>query len=236
MNIEYFKTRAPLSQTAVQLIIDEVSINPGLLLCAATGNSPIDTYELLSQRHLQQPGLFDRLRLFMLDEWGGVPENSPGTCGAFLKEHLQAPLNISDDRYFPFISDADRPEEECQRMQHVIKKEGPIDICVLGLGANGHVAFNEPGEFLHPYCHTARLSEKSLTHSMTNEMVAKPTHGLTLGMADILGARKIIIIITGKGKQAVIKEFLSGKVSTSLPASLLWLHPDTRCLIDNTSL
>ncbi len=111
-------------------------------------------------------------------------------------------------------------------------KTGPIDICILGLGMNGHLALNEPGEFLESHVHVAKLSESSLTHAMIGDMKMKPSYGLTLGMADILQSVFVLIIISGVAKKKITADFLNGNITTQLPASFLWLHPNAVCLID----
>lgn len=117
-----------------------------------------------------------------------------------------------------------------------MQTQAPIDLCILGLGKNGHIAFNEPGDTLHPYCHVAQLSPESMQHTMAQTMQTQPTYGLTLGMADILSAKKIILLITGSNKKSAIEKLLQSNLTTHLPASLLWLHPDVDCLIDENSL
>jgi galactosamine-6-phosphate isomerase len=107
-----------------------------------------------------------------------------------------------------------------------------MDICILGLGMNGHLALNEPGESLEAHVHISKLSGSSLTHSMIGEMKIKPSYGLTLGMADILQSTFILLIISGTKKKKITADLLDGKISTSLPASFLWLHPNVVCLVD----
>jgi len=97
------------------------------------------------------------------------------------------------------------------------------------LGQNGHVAFNEPADSLHPHAHLAELSETSLNHTMINNAGVEIKYGFTLGMADILQSKKIILLVNGTHKQAIMKRLLQKKISTQLPASLLWLHPNVTC-------
>jgi galactosamine-6-phosphate isomerase len=101
---------------------------------------------------------------------------------------------------------------------------------------NGHIALNEPAEFLQAHCHVAELSPKTLQHPMAIGMEMKPTYGQTLGMADIMHAKHIVLIIHGEQKKAITKALLSGNISTSLPASLLWLHPNVTCLIEKEAM
>jgi galactosamine-6-phosphate isomerase len=229
MHIQHFDSTIALAAASSQVIIRAIQKKPDLLLCAATGNTPTATYQAL----VAQKTLFstDQLRIFKLDEWGGVPMNHPGTCESYLQEHLIQPLNIPVDRYFSFQSNPADPQEECTRMQKLLQQEGPIDLCVLGLGVNGHLAFNEPGTFLQPHCHIAQLTTDSLGHSMAKDMQGVKLYGLTLGMSDILAAREILLLISGPAKVEVTKRLLEGKISTQLPASFLWLHSNVKVFI-----
>lgn len=229
MHIQHFDSTTALAAAASQVIIRAIRNKPDLLLCAATGNTPTATYQAL----VAQKTLFptDQLRMFKLDEWGGVPMDHSGTCESYLQEHLIQPLNISANRYFSIQSNPADPEQECIRMQKLLKEEGPIDLCVLGLGVNGHLAFNEPGAYLQPHFHIAQLTEDSLGHSMAKDMQDVKLYGLTLGMQDILAAKAILLLISGPAKVEVTKRLLEGKISTQLPASFLWLHPNVQVFI-----
>lgn len=236
MKIDIFDSYEELSKKAKDLIIKEIEKKKDLLLCTATGGSPTETYDLLGQEYLAQPELFAQLRILKLDEWGGIPMNHPATCESYLQAHLIQPLFISGSRYNGFYSNPDDPMQECIRIQEKLDMEGPIDLCILGLGMNGHLAFNEPADFLHPNCHIAELSETSLEHPMASEMQIKPTYGLTLGMADILLSRMILILINGQQKKTMVSKFLSKKITSSVPASFLWLHPNVICLIEKNAI
>ena len=232
MKVDVFNTYEELSQNARDIILQEITKKKDLLLCAATGGSPTETYNLLGKEYLHQPGLFADLRIIKLDEWGGIPLDDQGTCESYLQTHLLQPLHISKSRYIGFNSCPDDPVQECLTIQEQIDKEGPIDICILGLGMNGHLALNEPAEYLQPYCHKADLSEQSLRHPMAYSMIIKPTYGLTLGMADIFSSKMILILINGQQKKKMVQQFLTKRISSSVPASFLWLHPNVICLIE----
>ncbi|MGE5394477.1 MAG: galactosamine-6-phosphate isomerase [Candidatus Saccharibacteria bacterium] len=225
-----------LSLKASEIILQEMEKKKDLLLCTATGNSPTGTYQLLGEKFRIYPEIFDWLRILKLDEWGGIPHMHPGTCEAYLHGHLILPLEIDQNRYTGFTSDADDPEWECQRIQDYLNEAGPVDLCILGLGINGHLAFNEPGDELQPHCHIATLTYASMKHTMASEMQIKPTYGLTLGMSDILQSKKILMLITGKEKRKIVNKFLSEKITTLLPASFLWLHSNVVCLIEKDTM
>jgi galactosamine-6-phosphate isomerase len=236
MNITYCNDYQEMSLKATSLVKDELEKKPRLLLCAATGASPDGLYQELAIKAKEKPEIFQQLRIIKLDEWGGIPDMHPVTCEYFLRNKLLTPLHISPDRYISFHSSPKNPKEECRRISTLLEKQGPIDICILGLGANGHLALNEPGPQLQAKAHVADLSEESLQHAMIASMETLPGYGLTLGMEEILSSRKIIMLVSGRGKKEIAEKFLEGKVSNDLPASLLWRHPNVVCLVEKTIL
>ena len=236
MRITYCSSYGEMSHVAAAKVSEALKEKPDLLLCAATGSSPEGLYKELAATAGTQKELFSQMRILKLDEWGGIPAYHPVTCEYFLRKKLLDPLNIPTERYISFASDPDDPETECKRIQSKLKTEGPIDICILGLGANGHLALNEPAAKLEPFCHVATLTKESLQHPMIASLEQKPKYGLTLGMKEILDSRKIIMLVSGLGKKKMAEKFLEGKVSTNLPASFLWQHPQVECLVDREIL
>jgi len=234
MNIVYCTDYESMSAQAASLVISEVEQRSDLLLGAATGRSPDGLYRQLVKQSEESRRFFAKLRIVKLDEWGGLPENDPGSCEHYLRTRLLEPLAISPDRYIAFASTSSEPSEECERIRLELARRGPIDLCILGLGVNGHLGFNEPGPSLIPFCHVARLSAESRRHAMVKTVSDKPRFGLTLGMREILASRRIILLVAGEGKKQALDGLRTGVVSTTLPASFLWLHPNVDCLIDGS--
>lgn len=234
VNVIHCDNYEGMSGRAAALVIAEVENNGRLLLCPATGSSPIGLYRELVRSSETDTHLFEKIRVIKLDEWNGIPGEDPASCESYLKTHLLDPLKIPPERYVGFASNSSRPSEECKRVKAELERCGPIDVCVLGLGKNGHIGFNEPGPFLVPHCHVARLSEESRQHAMVRSKGRRPHVGLTLGMREILASRRIILLVAGEGKSDVIAELLSGRVSTTHPASVLWLHDNADCVIDES--
>ena len=231
MKVTVFDSYEEISREASSIIISEVRKNKRLLICAATGNSPTRTYELLRESYHERPALFAVINVIKLDEWGGIPMDHAGTCESYLQAHVIRPLAVDDLRYISFSSNAENPQAECDRIKSALDKKGSIDLCILGLGMNGHIALNEPADSLNPYAHVATLSASSLTHPMIAG-AQKPTYGLTLGVSDIFQSKMILMLISGSKKKEVTRELVSKKITTQFPASLLWLHSNTICLID----
>jgi galactosamine-6-phosphate isomerase len=224
-------THEEMSRQAAELILANLRENPRLLLGAATGSTPTRTYELLAETARREPALFREMRLVKVDEWGGLAMDDPATCEVYLRKKLVEPLGISSDRYIAWNSNSPDPKAECIRIGLAVR-ERPIDLCVLGLGVNGHLAFNEPGSSLATRPHLARLSATSLGHPMLRESRGKPTFGLTLGMADILHSRRILLLVSGRHKAEQLWRLINDAISTQFPASFLQLHSNLTILCD----
>lgn len=221
-----------MSRQAADRILAALTAKPDLLLCAAGGSSPARTYQLLAEQHRRNPAAFARLRVIKLDEWGGLRMDDPGSCETQLRTTLIEPLGLTADRCFGFNNEAAEPEAECERIRRRLAVEGPIDLCLLGLGVNGHVAMNEPAASLRPFAHVAPLTEHSLRHPMLARSKVAPSHGLTLGLAEILAAREILLLVSGTSKRAPLEHLMKRNLTTEFPASFLWLHPNWTVLCD----
>ena len=224
-----------MSKAAAECITGVLAHKRDAVLCAATGNSPTGLYRELAHAAPMDPGLFAAVRLVKLDEWLGVPPDHPASCEHYLRNKVVEPLRISSERYLAFRSDASDPVQECARVQAELDQRG-LDVCILGLGANGHVGLNEPATSLQIGCHVAQLTDETRRHGLLADLDTKPTHGLTLGIGDILRARKIVLLITGRGKERAFSELLTGKLTTAAPVSLLALHDDVDVYVDESSV
>jgi galactosamine-6-phosphate isomerase len=221
-----------MSRRAAALIESAVRSQPNLLLCAAAGSSPARTYELLGERAARERGLFSQLRVVKVDEWGGPGLAEAATCENDLRRRLLVPLGIAPDRYQGFEGNPSDPRLECERVSQWLARNGPIDLCILGVGINGHIAMNEPARALCPGPHVAELTAASLEHPMLAASKAKPAYGLTLGMADLLQSRRILLLASGSRKRPVLERLRHPQVIPEFPASFLWLHPDVTVLCD----
>jgi len=221
-----------MSRAAADFLIAELRRKSDLLLCTATGASPTRIYQLLAEERGRSAELFHRLRILKLDEWGGLAMDDPGSCEFYLQQHVLGPLGVSKDRYMGFQSQPRGPEAECARIRSWLNGNGPIDVCVLGLGINGHLAMNEPADALKPFAHVAQLAQTTLAHSMLAQSARKPSYGLTLGLTDIFHAKKIVLPVSGTQKSEQLARLMNGEISTQFPASLLRLHPAVTCFCD----
>jgi len=231
-----FPDHEAMSQAAARCLQQELRERPSSLLCLATGGTPGRAYDVLREQARANLSLFRRARLLKLDDWGGLEMDDPGSSEYYLQQHLVRPLRLQR-RYTAFLSNPTNPQKECARIRAWLQRHGPIDVCVLGLGLNGHLAFNEPAPFLQPHAHVARLSAASLRHSMVALSRTKPRYGLTLGMADLLQARHVLLLVSGKAKRSPLTRLLQGEgqITPRFPATFLWLHPNVTLLCDRAA-
>jgi galactosamine-6-phosphate isomerase len=225
-----------MSREAATIISAELRQKPDLLLCCSAGGTPTLTYQLLAAECVRTPQRFSTLRVLQIDEWAGLPRNYAGTCWADLRRKVVEPLRISPGRFTGFRTDVADREAECYRVARWLARNGPIDICILGLGGNGHVAMNEPAEVMTPGVHVAKLARSSRAHSLLKDLPRKPTQGLTLGIGDILRSKKILLLVSGSSKRQAVKRLRQPRVTGRFPASFLWLHPAATVLCDREAI
>ena len=225
LKIQIVRDYREMSRKAAAHVVGALRRRPDLLLGAVTGASPLETYKRLARTRARSPKLFARLRVMAMDEWMGLPRGHEATCEVFLRNEVIGPLKIDRRRWQSWRSDARNAGKEVARVARWLKKEGPMDLCILGLGTNGHVLMNEPGPSFEPGPRAARLLPSTRRHSMVRALRPRPKYGYCLGLREILESREIVLLVSGRSKRAPLRCALSGRVRTSAPASFLWLHP-----------
>jgi galactosamine-6-phosphate isomerase len=221
-----------LSRRGAALVVEHLRQNPSALLCAASGSSPLGAYAELAKTCAQDRSLFACLRVIKLDEWGPLEPDDPASCEVYVRSKVIEPLGISEDRYLTLRGDAADPDGECRAYSATLAATGPIDICVLGLGVNGHLGMNEPAEWLHDSAHVTKLAKESQSHGMLADARIQPTYGLTLGMGDILRSNMILLLVSGEKKREAMARLLTRQITTEFPASFLWTHRNTIIIAD----
>lgn len=236
MNIHYCENYEVMSQQGAEIVMREIERKSDLLFCVASGGSPTGLYQEMVKSFRFNADLFSELRVIKLDEWGGLEEGSTFSSEYDVQEKFIKPLEIDEDRYITIDLMAEDPKEECLRVQNELIENGPIDICILGIGVNGHIALNEPAEKLQLDCHVAELATTTLNHGMIKTLTHPPTFGMTLGIGNIMDSNRIILFISGMGKKQALEKLLTREITTQFPASMLWLHPNVDLIIDETVL
>ena len=170
-----------------------------------------------------------------MDEWYGVSSKNDQSCQKYVHQHITEPWQIDDKKCFLLEGYGIDHQEQIRRMAEHLGQQ-PIDLCILGLGANGHLALNEPGSLKSDTSRIVELSDTSQTHTMLKGHMDKVEKGITIGLKEILEAREILLMISGKNKREVARQFLSAKADPDVPASLLFEHPNWHCYIDENAL
>lgn len=232
MATDIYEDYEAMSRAAATRFMETVDEKPDALISLATGSSPMRLYELLGEAVEDGRMKTDQLRLLALDEWYGLPRMHAATCAAFLEQYVLQAWGMAPEQVTTFHADADDPYDECVRIQRFLNDAGPINLCILGLGTNGHLGLNEPADALKPEVHVAELDERSQAHAMLKNTGVSVQRGMTIGLADILAADEIMMLITGTDKEEVYQYLLSGEINTRVPASFLHLHPNVSTFID----
>lgn len=234
MNIIKVKDYEELSKKAAKIITGEINHNKHLVLGLATGSTPVGTYQELVKNYDNKLVTFKYTKAFFLDEYClSHPRLFEYSNKYFLEYNFFSKINIEPENVFGFDQRIEESEKTIAQMdQHLA--ENPIDIMLLGIGQNGHIGYNEPGCSFESTTHLSKLSYKTRLanqrfFSFADEV---PSYAITLGIKNILDAKKIILLASGSSKAEAIKELLSLKISTDFPASSLIHHPDVTIIID----
>lgn len=212
-------------------MVDEMKKKP--VLCTASGDSPAGLYEELTRRvHADNKDIAD-WQFVGLDEWLNMNGDDEGSCRFHLNNQLFHPLEIDEENIGFFDGRAEDPEAECDRIETFIKDQKGIDIAIVGLGMNGHVGMNEPGTSHFLRSHISDLAKETIQTGQKYFKEATPlSQGLTLGIANLMEARRVILVVNGSKKAGIVKQVLEGKISEELPASLLRNHKHFSVYLD----
>lgn len=235
MKLSIFPDERSLARTLARRVAARLKAQPDLVLGLPTGRTPLPLYEELAALHAAGVTDYRRATSFNLDEFAGLPPDHPGSYRAYMGRHLFRHINLPRHRAHFLDGQATNPAAECASFEDAILRAGGIDLQILGIGANGHIGFNEPAPRLSPWSHRVRLtaaSRRANAGFFDGDIRRVPREALSMGVATILKARAIVLIATGAGKAGVVARMIEGPITTALPASLLQLHQDVDVLLD----
>ena len=208
------------------------------MLGLPTGRTPIPLYQELVALYREGRADFSRTTTFNLDEFLGIPGRDRRSYAAFMQRHLFDHINLPAGRRHVLNGMAPSAEAECARYERAIARAGGLDLLILGLGANGHIGFNEPADSLIARTHRTRLaaSTRRANAALFDHAVARvPREGLSMGMATILHARRIVVLATGRAKARCVEKMIAGPMTPGVPASFLQLHRQVEVWLDRTA-
>ncbi|MFA7612053.1 MAG: glucosamine-6-phosphate deaminase [Acholeplasmataceae bacterium] len=219
--------KAKLNKLAAQEIINLVNENPKAVLGLATGSSPIGLYEELIKDHKANKTNYKKVTTFNLDEYIGIPIDHEQSYHTFMYETLFKHLNIN-------LKNTNFPKQDDPASYTKLLEKKPVDLQILGIGSNGHIAFNEPGTSFDSTTQYVDLAESTIKDNSRffDSIDDVPKRAVTMGLKDIMMAKKVILLAFGKNKAEAINTLVNGKKSEDCPATILQDHPNLTLYLD----
>ena len=239
MKIIRTKDYADMSRKAANIISAQVIMKPDCVLGLATGGTPVGTYEKLVERYNEGDLDFSEVTSVNLDEYRGLPKDHPESYWSFMHRNLFDHVNIDPAHInLPDGTNLDA-EAECKRYDAVIRSVGGVDLQLLGIGHDGHIGFNEPGEAFELETHCIDLAPTTIEANkrfFDGNVDLVPKQAYTMGIKTIMQARKVLVVANGKAKAQAVKDAVTGPVTPACPGSILQLHPDCILVADEEAL
>jgi glucosamine-6-phosphate deaminase len=233
MRARVFPDYESMSAAAADAVARRLEENPSTVLMLPTGITPLGMYRRLVEMDRAGEVSFERATFFNLDEYLGLMPDHPASYHVYMKEHFYGLIDADPARVFVPDGAAPDPEAECERYEESIREAGGIDVCVLGIGRNGHIGFNEPGAPFDSRTRVVRLSESTRKVNAADfEANRAPERAITAGMATIFESREVLLLASGTNKAGAVAAAVEGELSESMPASMLGRHPNAVLFLD----
>ncbi|WP_251617037.1 glucosamine-6-phosphate deaminase [Pumilibacter muris] len=236
MKIIIVKDYEKVSDKAFEIMKEVVSGNPEAVLGLATGTTPLGLYARMIADHEENGTSYARVKAANLDEYAGVGKDNPNSYAYFMRKNLFDKIDIKLENTHIENGMALNADAECKRYAELLANM-PRDIQVLGIGSNGHIAFNEPGTPFDSVTHTVELAESTVRDNarLFDRIEDVPRKAFTMGLSEIMQAKKILILATGANKADAVYGMIRGEVTEQLPASILRKHPDCVLICDEAA-
>jgi len=234
MEIIVRETYEQMSRAAAEVVAETVNSKPNAVLGMATGSTPLGLYKELVRMHKDEGLDFSQVTTFNLDEYVGLPATHDQSYHYFMHENLFKHINVPAGSIHVPWGTTDNYEAFCQWYEDRIEECGGIDLQILGIGSDGHIAFNEPTSSLGSRTRIKTLAEQTIADNA--RFFAKkedvPIYAITMGVGTILEARKLLLLANGEGKAAAVAAAVEGPVTSMITASALQLHPEAMVFLD----
>lgn len=238
MNIIRAKDYQDMSRKAANIISAQIIMKPDCVLGLATGSSPVGTYKQLIEWYNKGDLDFSKVTSINLDEYKGLSPENDQSYRYFMNYNLFNHVNIDKSRTFVPDGLESDSQKACDAYNEIIRQQGGIDLQLLGLGHNGHIGFNEPGAAFEKETHCVDLTESTI--EANKRFFASeddvPRQAYTMGIKNIMQAKKILVVVSGEDKADILKEVLYGAITPQVPASILQLHNDVTIVADEAAL
>lgn len=226
------------ADSASEVVSNEIGLlireKPEAVLGLATGGTPVATYEKLAESHRLGECDFSKTVTFNLDEYLGLAPTHSQSFRFFMERQLFDHINVAPANTHVPNGLTDDVAAECQRYENLIRDHGGIEMQLLGLGHNGHIAFNEPGSPKESRTRQVDLTGETIENNARffDSIGDVPRHALTMGIGTILESKRIILLATGDGKRDAVQKMVRGPMTSDHPASFLQTHPDVMIVLD----
>ncbi len=236
MKIIIVENYEEMSQKAFEVVVAVVKQNPNAVLGCATGTTPLGLYANMIKDHKENGTSYKQIKTVNLDEYAGLDITSDQSYVYFMRENLFKHLDMDLDNTNIENGKAVDKAKECARYNALLD-ELQQDVQILGIGSNGHIAFNEPGTAFGSETHVVDLTESTIKDNsrLFEREEDVPRQAFTMGLKNIMRAKKIVLLANGSNKADAVYEMINGEVTEALPASVLQLHPDCTVIIDKAA-
>jgi len=238
MQVIIFDDAQQVAANAAEWVAELINKKSAPVLGLATGSTPISLYQQLVNKHKSGQLSFKNTTSFNLDEYLGINANNAQSYRHFMNKNLFDHVDIDKSKtYLPTCSQGENPREQGIAYEEKIKQANGVDLQILGIGANGHIGFNEPTSSLASRTRIKTLTQQTLTDNsrLFDENEFQPTLAMTMGIATILDARYVLLMATGENKAQAIKDMVAGPLSAMCPASALQMHENAIVLLDKAA-
>lgn len=237
MNVLIYENEEQIGIAAGNYMCGQVLQKPDSVLGLATGSTPLKPYGQMIGLYKKGVVDFSSVTTFNLDEYVNLDIKDKNSYHSFMHENLFDHINIPEESINFLNGNAEDLEQECKDYEQKIKNAGGIDIQLLGIGSNGHIAFNEPADCFQRWSHVVTLKESTVQDNSRffNSIEEVPTQAVTMGIGSIMQAKKILIIALGTNKAKAIKQLIDGNVTPMCPASVLQFHTDVTLMLDKAA-
>lgn len=238
MQVIIFDDAQQVAENAADWVAELINKKTDPVLGLATGSTPISLYKQLVSKHEAGNLSFKNTTSFNLDEYLGIDADNAQSYRHFMNENLFEHVDIDKSKtYLPTCNQGENPREQGLAYEEKIKQANGIDLQILGIGANGHIGFNEPTSSLASRTRIKTLTQQTLTDNsrLFSEDEFQPTLAMTMGIATILDARYVLLMATGENKAQAVKDMVAGPLSAMCPASALQMHENAIVLLDKAA-
>lgn len=219
--------------TAAWRVIGQILKKPNSVIGLSTGRTTGNMHRTIADIYKRNPFDVSCVTIFGQDEITNVPREYFGACYTMLKTELIDDLGIAPENFLMLPTQSDDFEAACRQFTGELEARGGIDLLILGLGENGHLGFNQPGSPFEGTAWVAKMNPELEARVRRETMLYGEPEGITLGLKDIMNARRLVLVAKGDNKARIVKQIIEGPITPDVPASILQLHPDCEYLLDS---